>query len=684
MEKRGIEVSSAMKALGCAVAVAAAAVFFAQQQTAVKSDPGAVREPSVAESAQTVGWRFTEGSAGGGRYSPLADINRDNVKQLKVAWSYRHGDVRDASGPDRVHRGTAFEATPIMVEGRLIFSTPFNRVIALDPETGAELWTFDPKIDRSRRFANMMISRGVAYWRDAKKGNARIFLGTLDARLIALDVKTGRPCADFGNGGTVNLLEDIEQMSDPWEYNVTSPPTVVGDNVIVGSSIADITRRIQPSGAVRAYDACTGKLVWRFNTIPKADEFGNDTWERDSWKQTGGANVWSTITADVRRGMVFLPVSSVSSDFYGGDRPGANLFSDSIVALNAKTGKYVWHFQTVHHDLWDYDLAAPPNLVRVRHHGREIDAVAQATKTGFVFLLDCETGKPLFPVEEKQVPQSDVTYEKAWPTQPFPVKPAPLVPQHLAEADLWDFDQKRFAKCREKLRRLRNEGIFTPPSERGSIIYPFTAGGANWSGGAFDPASGMLYVPVNNLAHTIQLKKLPDSNFNNTDGKVMHTGLAGLWWLMTGKGTGLRFLMDRKLFAENDVPCNRPPWGWLVAVDLNRGEIIWREPVGEDRKMGVRGLNNFGPPLATAGGLVFHAGSRDLRLRAHDAQTGETLAQFDLPAGLHAGPITYKLAPGRKQFLVIAPGGHIGLGSKLGDYIIAFTLPDRIVSEVPP
>ncbi len=661
------------KAVCLVVVVALGAVLVYRHYAAPGSAWTYVGEPSVAETSQTIGWRVTGGDDGGARYSPLADINVETVKRLKVAWTYRHGDYKSASGPDRIHRSTAFEATPLLVEGRLIFTTPFNRVIALDPETGAELWKFDPGIDRGRRFANMLINRGVAYWR-GPNGAGRVYLGTLDARLIALEAATGEPCADFGVVGTVNLLDGVEHLTDPWEYNVTSPPTVVGDNVIVGSSIADTTRRIQPPGLARAYDARTGALVWRFNTIPQPGEAGNETWENESWKQTGGANVWSTMTADLERGLVFLPVSAAGPDFFGGDRPGANLFSDSVVALDARTGKYRWHFQTVHHDLWDYDLAAPPNLVRVKHEGREIDAVAQATKTGFVFLLDRETGKPLFPVEEKSVPPSDVPDEKAWPTQPFPAKPAPLAPQRLQEADLWDADPKRMKKCREQLSGLRNEGIFTPPSERGSILYPFTAGGANWSGGAFDPQSGILYVPVNNLVHTIRLKKLPDGNFNNTDGKVMRTGLAGLWWALTGKGTGLRYRMDRQLFAADGAPCNRPPWGWLVAVDLNRGDILWRAPTGED-KNGVQGLQNFGPPLVTAGGLVFHAGTRDQRLRAHDAKTGAVLARFALPAGLHAGPITYKLAAGRKQFLVVAPGGHSGLGSQLGDYVIAYTLP---------
>jgi quinoprotein glucose dehydrogenase len=626
-------------------------------------------------------WRYTEGAPGGGRYSPLADIDATNVASLREVWRYQHGDFFKGSFPLEVNRGSAFEGTPLVIAGRLYLTTPLNRVIALDVETGAELWSFDPKLERGHAYANMWINRGVGYWNGSGAGSPcaeRLFLGTLDARLIALDAATGKPCDGFGAEGSVNLLDGIAPLADPIEYNVTSPPTVVGDVVVVGSSIADLLRPNAPPGDVRGFDARTGVLRWTFHTIPHEGEPGSETWENGT-ALAGAANVWSTITADLERGLVFLPVSTATDDFYGGDRLGANLFSDSVVALEAATGKRRWHFQTVHHDLWDYDLAAPPVLVTVRRDGREIDAVVQATKHGLVFVLDRETGEPLFPVEERAVPASDVPGERAWPTQPFPVKPPPLVPHRLDEAGLYAPTPEFRAACAKQLGKLRNDGIFTPPSLGGSVLYPYTGGGANWSGASFDPGSRLLVVPVNNKVHVLKLRKVSDDHVGEGKAQPMRgLTLRGLWWILTGRGTGLRYqtspLGGRTTLQHDGVPCNQPPWGRLVAVDLDRGEIAWNASTstGADDP----GWNGYGPALATAGGLVFHGATKFPVLRVHDTRSGERIATFPLPAGLHAGPISVRTRPDGPQLLIVAAGGHVGIGSPLGDYVIAYALPE--------
>ncbi len=638
---------------------------------------------SARAAAQSADWPVTEGAPGGGRFSPLTEITRENVAQLRVAWTYRHGDFWEGSFPLRVNRGSAFESTPIVVEGRLFFTTPRNRVIALDPETGRELWSFDPKLEGGRAYANMWINRGVAYWRDDDDANGpcvrRVFLATLDALLFALDAATGTPCAHFGAGGQVDLRAGIAPLHDDWEYNVTSPGTVVGDVIVVGSSIADTLRPDAPPGDVRAFDVRSGELRWTFHTIPHPGEPGHETWETGT-RLAGAANVWSTITADLERGWVFLPVSTPSPDFYGGDRPGANLYSDSVVALDARTGRRQWHFQTVHHDLWDYDLAAAPVLVTLKRDGKAVDAVVQATKHGFLFVLDRETGAPLFPVEERPAPPSDVPGERAWPTQPAPLAPPPLVPQQLDESALYAPTPEHLEACRARLAELRNAGLFTPPSLRGSVLYPFSGGGANWSGATWDPARQLLVVPVQNLAHVIRLDEVAErATGGGTDVKPLHgSGLRTLWWLVTGRGTGERYRLSpisgRTLFQHDGVPCNRPPWGLLVGVDLERGRIAWSAStsVGDDDPGG----SSYGPALATASRLVFHAGPERPVLRVHDAETGEQITTFELPAGLHAGPISYRLRAGGKQFLLVAPGGHVGIGSPLGDYVIAYTLPD--------
>jgi quinoprotein glucose dehydrogenase len=655
------------------------------QAAAAKSAPPTSAAAATTSAAPappaTADWPFTEGAPGGGRYSPLADITRANVKQLRVAWRYRHGDFWEGDFPIEVNRGSAFESTPIEVDGRLIFTTPRNRVIALDPETGRELWTFDPRLERGRAYANMWINRGVAYWRDpAARGAcaARVFLATLDARLFALDAATGKPCAGFGAGGHVNLLAGIAPLYDPWEYNVTSPGTVVGDSIVVGSSIADTLRPDAPPGHVRAFDVRTGAVRWTFHTIPQPGEPGAETWETGT-RLTGAVNVWSTITADLERGLVFLPVSTPSPDFYGGDRLGDNLYSDSVVALDAQTGARRWHFQTVHHDLWDYDLASPPVLVTLERGGKRVDAVAQATKHGFVFVLDRDTGAPIFPVHERAVPKSDLPGERTSPTQPIPSAPPPLVPQRLDPNDLYAPTPEHLAECRKRVAELHNDGLFTPPSTRGTVLYPFTAGGANWSGATWDPVRQRLFVPVNNLVHVVRLDEVAE---RATGGGAEVQPLRGftlrnLWWLLTGRGTGERFrlsqLSGRTVLRVEDLPCNKPPWSEVVAVDLARGEIAWRAPTATGAIDSVQAA--FGPALATASGLVFHGGTTETVLRVHDAEDGRLVATFALPAGLHAGPITYKLRPDGKQFLVVAPGGHIGLGSPLGDHVVAYALP---------
>jgi quinoprotein glucose dehydrogenase len=376
---------------------------------------------------------------------------------------------------------------------------------------------------------------------------------------------------------------------------------------------------------------------------------------------------------------VFLPVSTPSPDFYGGDRPGANLYSDSVVALDARSGERKWHFQTVHHDLWDYDLAAPPVLVTLERDGKPVDAVVQATKHGFVFVLDRETGAPLFPIEERPAPASDVPGERAWPTQPVPLAPPPLVPQRLDAADLYAPTPEHLAACRGQLARLRNDGLFTPPSLRGSVLYPFTGGGANWSGASFDPERQRLVVPVQNLVHVIALDSVDERATGQGAGVKPLRGatLRNLWWLLTGRGTGERYRLHpssgRTVFHHDGIPCNEPPWGMLVGVDLARGTIAWRASTSVDAS--DPGSGGYGPALTTASGLVFQGGTRRPVLRVHDVETGERIASFELPAGLHAGPISYKLKPDGKQFLVVAPGGHVGIGSPLGDYVMAYALP---------
>lgn len=411
-------------------------------------------------------WPSWGGDTGGAKYSSLSQITKKNVKSLRIAWTFDVGDLSD--GKNYPTRST-FEATPLVVDGVLYVSTPFCRVFALNAETGAQVWVFDPEIDKSTR-TNLFVSRGVAYWTDG--GRKRILLGDLAGRLWALDAATGRPVESFGNNGFVDLKAGMADGFESAQYRVTSPPAICGDTLITGALVTD-SQPQGPSGDIRAFDARDGKLLWRFHTVPRPGEHGRDTWKDESWRNRGGTNVWSIMSVDENTRTVFAPLTSPSYDFYGGDRKGANLFGDSVVALDCATGKRKWHFQTIHHDIWDYDLPAQPVLAEVRRDGRTVLAVAQIAKTGFVFLLDRRTGAPLFPVEERPVPRSAIPGEETWPTQPFPAKPPPFARQSMSADDVTTVLAESRRECLEMLEGAKVDvKVFDPWSEQNQVIFP--------------------------------------------------------------------------------------------------------------------------------------------------------------------------------------------------------------------
>jgi len=626
-------------------------------------------------------WPVYGGDPGGARFSPLAQIDRHNVSRLKVAWTFRTGDVA-------THKNAAtessFEATPLVVDGTMYLSTPFGRVIALDPERGTPKWSFDPKVDIAKGYGDFT-SRGVSTWRDPTRHDGascarRIFVATIDARLIALDAATGKPCADFGSRGTVNLRTGIRNGIEHFaEYEETSPPAVVHDLVIVGSGIADNQSVTEPSGVVRAFDARTGALRWSWDPIPRdSTDPAWRTWQGPKAHDTGAANAWSIITADTARDLVFIPTGSASPDYFGGERLGQNLYANSVVAIRASTGKIVWHFQVVHHDLWDYDVPASPALITVHRDGKEIPAVVIATKLGHLFILDRETGEPVFPVEERAVPRSDVPGEQAWPTQPFPVLPKPLVPERLTPDDAFGLTEADRAWCRERIASLRSEGVFTPPSFRGSLAVPGNIGGSNWGGVATDPVHGLIVVPTNRLAAVIRL--IPRERYHS---EMMgegggHEAVARGGEFASQRGTPYGLWRDF-LLSPNRVPCNPPPWGALTAIDANTGAVKWEVPLGSlpwlpKGAPDTLGSINLGGAIVTGGGLVFIGATLDSRIRAFDVETGKVLWTGELPAVATATPMTYRAANG-KQYVVIAAGGHANLGLPMGDYLMAFTLP---------
>jgi len=615
-------------------------------------------------------WPVYGRDPGGARFSPLTQITRGNVAQLQVAWTY-HTGMPDMAGMS--HRPPQLEVTPLVVDGLMYLSTPVGVIAALDPATGVERWHYDASVNPHRGYGDFA-SRGVAFWRDNRgiPGAVcarRIFAATIDARLVALDAASGKPCPGFGSKGAVDLRVGLRVP--PLEfvfYQVTSPPAVVGELVIVGSAVADNTTFAPASGEVRAFDARTGALKWTFDPVPQdTTDPAYLTWQGGSARYTGAANVWSIIVADPERDLVFLPTSSPAPDYFGGLRLGENRYANSIVALRASTGRVVWHFQTVHHDLWDYDNASPPALTTVTQNGTSVPAVVQTTKSGMMFVLDRLTGKPLFPVEERAVPASSVAGETASQTQPFTAITPSLVPLSYPADSAWGPTPEARDACRSILAPLWTEGPFTPPSLQGTLSVPSNIGGAHWGGVAIDQGRGLAVVPVNRVATMVQL--FPAEGFNGDSMRREDAG-RGITDFEYTRMRGTPYVMRRRvILGPSGLPCTPPPWGALVAVNLATGGIAWNVPLGS--MGGVPGSANLGGPIVTAGGVVLIGATLDRAIRAFDVETGRELWKADLPAGARATPMTYEA--GGRQFVVIAAGGGGPFGA--GDAIIAFALP---------
>ena len=598
-----------------------------------------------------VDWPNVFNDKGGTRYSTLDQINRDNVSRLTVAWRYKTHDA---------HPGSTIECTPLVIDGVMYITTVTTKVVALHPDTGKEIWTYDPYAIAPQKHwlkASGGVNRGVAWWSDGKPdGQRRILVGLTDGRLISLDAQIGKPDPNFGTDGIVDLRQGLEYDTSRFPYGPTSAPLVFENLVILGFSNDEVTPAAP--GDNRAFDVRTGKEVWRSHAIPREGEPGGENWPPGSWRYRGGANAWGGLTLDAPRGILFSGTGSATSDFYGADRPGDDLYANCVLAQDARTGKILWHFQTVHHDLWDHDNPCPPVMVRVKHDGKDVDAVAQVTKSGWCFLLDRLTGKPLFGVREVPAPPSDVPGEHASPTQPEPLKPPPIARQEFTDEDATNISPEAHAYVMEVLKHHPHGKRYMPPSTQATIELPAYHGGATWAGASFDPVTGYLYVTSNNIPHFCGLQANSQGGYDFT---------------------GYEHFNDREGY-----PAIKPPWGELFCIDLNKGEFVWHVPLGEYQELKRRGVPQtgtelFGGTIVTAGGLVFVGGSKDEMFHAIDKSTGKLLWQFKLNAGGYATPCTYMV--NGKQYVIIAAGGGGKQRTQSGDEFVAFALPDSQVSR---
>jgi quinoprotein glucose dehydrogenase len=604
--------------------------------------------PGPRQSSQ-VEWLYYGGDPGNSKYSPLTDINGGNIERLQVAWQWKHWETPLAE------YGTTpgfFESTPLMIDGVLYVTTPYNNIAAVDAETGKELWRFDGegyKLGQVLSGSGWKL-RGTAFWRDG--GKLRMFLNSRN-RLFSLDAQTGKPIASFGDNGATSLTDGLPRISEIKHATQSSPPVIYQDLVIVGSQVPDRVQLPDPMGYVQAFSARTGKRVWTFSVIPQsAKDPGAETWENESWRTSGHGNVWAPMALDQARGLLYLPTSTPSSDYYGGNRPGANLFAESLVCLDAATGKTKWYFQTVHHGLWDWDNPAPPNLVTITVDGKRIDAVAQVSKQGFTYVFDRVTGKPVWPIVERAAPtDSDVPGEKPYPTQPFPTRPPAFVDQGLSLEDANNLTPEIRAMAQDAMRKFRVGPIFTPPSLEGTLQRPSQSGGANWGGAAFDPESGYLFVRA---ANAIGLNRVAKNNGSDPLVAADYSNV----FVRGGESVAL----------PGGLPLNSPPYAVLAAIDLNKGEIAWKAPLGEGNPAIrnhplLKGVtlpdrlgspNSRGGPMVTKSGLVFIGGG-DGYLYAFDRKSGKEIWRGKVPYENAAVPMTYRTRSGR-QFVAIATG----------------------------